>query len=284
MASFAKWAFATVCDREYFPGLWALLNSVWAYHRAIIPLYVFDFNLTSDQLAQLRGHPLAPRIHPVSSFPFHSPGTWEAKQQVFSFLLPHARCIYLLDADLVLVSKVEDVFKWAEQGKIVSSHDGPGKYYRENFKIYGDSLPGAQSPYLNSGALCLDTRRHWDLSALWAFASQYSVYSPHQGHPLQLPGHGDQGVFNAIACLLQKRDYFHILPETEWCDSTIGCSLEVESTQDDGQLSVLNRKTGGTQRVVHSSGPKWWTEEGRVHQAKMGDKLQIFEHFYYLFQ
>jgi hypothetical protein len=26
-----------------------------------------------------------------------------------------------------LVSKVEDVFEWAEEGKIVSSHDGPSK-------------------------------------------------------------------------------------------------------------------------------------------------------------
>ena len=226
--AFVQRAFATVCDREYFPGLWALLNSLWVYHQDTIPVYVFDFDLTSAQKSRLLTHPISPELISVSSLPFPSPGTWEAKQQVFAYLLKRASCIYLLDADLVLVSNVKDVFEWAEEGKIVSSHDGPGKYYKPHYESYSPSLPGCQLPYLNSGALCFNTRRHWDLAGLWAFASQYCVYSPDRGHPLQLAGHGDQGVFNAIASMLHKSDNFHILPETEWCDSTVGCALGIQ--------------------------------------------------------
>ena len=101
-----------------------------------------------------------------------------------------------------------------------------------------------------------------------------------RGHPLQLAGHGDQGVFNAIASMLHKSDNFHILPETEWCDSTVGCALGIQEMSGNGELVVSNVTTGNKQRIVHSSGPKWWTKAGEVHQGRLGDKLKVFEHFY----
>jgi hypothetical protein len=32
-------------------------------------------------------------------------------------------------------------------------------------------------------------------------------------------------------------------------------------------------------RLVHSSGPKWWTDEGSAHLRKFGDKYACFQHF-----
>ena len=138
-------------------------------------------------------------------------------------------------------------------------------------------LPGPGATPLSAWAV----REHaLTLTGLWAFASQYCVYSPDRGHPLQLAGHGDQGVFNAIASMLHKSDNFHILPETEWCDSTVGCALGIQEMSGNGELVVSNVTTGNKQRIVHSSGPKWWTKAGEVHQGRRGDKLKVFEHFY----
>jgi hypothetical protein len=132
---------------------------------------------------------------------------------------------------------------------------------------------------MNTAAVCFDARRHWDLAAMWAFAAQYGAYSPHRGHPLELPGHGDQGHFNAIACQLGKLKEFHLLSEAEWNDSTIGCSLTIQGIGADQQLSVLNERTGNLQRLCHCAGPKWWTEEGRIFHEKFGDKMKVFAHF-----
>jgi hypothetical protein len=121
--------------------------------------------------------------------------------------------------------------------------------------------------------------RHWDLVGLWAFASQYGAYSPGGGAPLGLPGHGDQGVLNAVAALLNKSTDFHVLPEGSWCDSTRGCTLRIVARDESGCLEVWNETDGTPQRLVHSSGPKWWTDEGAAHLRRFGDKLDCFLHF-----
>jgi hypothetical protein len=275
--------FAVVSDAVYFPGVMSLLNSIWAYHRKAIPVVVFEHKMDSGMLDELGQHPLAPEIQTTSQLSFPPTGTWEAKQQVFAQLLPRWRTIMLLDADLVLVSNLDDIFRLAEAGKIVSGADGPGIYYADHFGVYDPSLPGTQAPHMNTAAVCFDARRHWDLAGLWAFSSQYGAYSPHRGVPIRLPGHGDQGLFNAIACQLRKEPHFHILQEEEWNDSTIGCTLRIQQVGEDRQLTVMNEITGNLQRLCHCAGPKWWTPEGISQLDLKGDKLEIFRHFAKLF-
>jgi len=271
--------FAVVCDAGYFPGLRALLNSVWTYHGDAIPVFLYQRGLNESQLAEVRGHPLGVRLVGLEELPFPSPGMWEAKQQVFAHGLGRVRCVYLLDADLVLTSDVTDVFELAEAGQIVSSADGGGITYDASYAVYGPRLPGTRHPYLNSGALCLDVVRHWDLAGLWAFASKYGEYSPEAGAPLGLPGHGDQGTFNAIAALLDKPACYHVLPMGSWCDSASQAVVRIRRAPGSGALEVWNETDQARQRLVHSTGPKWWTEEGRAHLERFGDKLRCFEHF-----
>jgi Galactosyltransferase len=271
--------FVVVCNAAYYPGLQALLNSIFAYHGQEIPIHIYGPDLDAEQLSWIDAHPAPSQVWRLSELPIHVLGLWEAKQQVFSHSLGMARCVYLLDADLVLTSRVDDVFDLAEEGLIVSSSDGAGIAYGQNYAVYGPKLPGLHHPYLNSGALCLDIIRHWDLVGLWAFASKYGAYSPGGGAPLSLPGHGDQGTFNAVAAHLGKVEHFHILPEGPWCDCTKGCTVRIRARGSDGQLDVWNETEGAVQRLVHSSGPKWWTEDGARHLARFGDKLECFRHF-----
>ena len=126
----------------------------------------------------------------------------------------------------------------------------------------------------------MDVQQHWDLTGLWAFASQYGAYSPGAGAPLELPGHGDQGVFNALTTLLRKAEFLHALPEAEWCDSSNLGLVAIRESRPDGRLRVENAHSGNPQRIVHCSGAKWWTKEGAHEQGQRGDRLTIFRHFY----
>jgi hypothetical protein len=271
--------FAVACDNYYYPGLRALLPSIAAYHGLDIPVFLYHRDLSKAQLQELGrlGVELCP--FGLAGLPFPAPGMWEAKQQIFAHCIGRARCVYLLDADLVLVSALDDVFELARMGKVVSSADGGWRTFGSDYMAYSPGLVGLCQPYINSGALCLDVVRHWDLAGLWAFASNYGAYSPGAGVPLGLPGHGDQGVFNAVAGLLNKVPSFHVLPEGSWCDSTRGCTLRIRRRRRGGRLIVWNSTERTRQRLVHSSGPKWWTAEGAAHLRQFGDKLRCFEHF-----
>ena len=271
--------FVVACNGAYYPGLMALLNSIWAYHRSRIPVFVYHRDMTGAQLEALFAHRAGVRLFHVSTLPFPCAGLWEAKQQIFAHCLGRARCVYLLDADVVLASEMEDVFQLAEAGKIVASADGGGGSYDARYAVYGPRLPGTRHPYINSGALCLDVVRHWDLAGLWAFSARYGAYSPGGGAPLGLPGHGDQGLFNALVALQNKTECFHVLPEGPWCAATKRWMLEIRRAQADGRLVVWNVTDQTRQRIVHCIGPKWWTRRGRWVQGRRGDKQKCFEHF-----
>src|SRR5436190_22410250 len=92
--------FATVAEKSYFPGLWALLNSIYAYHQDELRVFVFDCGLTVEQREGLGRHPLAIEVLPSSKLAFPPVGPWETKQQVFAELLPIAKSVMLLDCDL----------------------------------------------------------------------------------------------------------------------------------------------------------------------------------------
>jgi hypothetical protein len=271
--------FAVACDAAYFPGLRALANSIATYHGRAIPLFVYQQGLAVEQIEELHNHPADIRVWNVADLPHHSYGMWEAKQQIFAHGIGRARQVYLLDADLVLVSPVDDVFELAARGLIVGSSNGQEAVYDGSYAVYDPRLPGTRQPYIYSGALCLDVVHHWDLAGLWAFAAGRGKYSPGAGAPLGLPGHGDQGVFNAIAGMLGKGSRYHVLADGPWCDCTQRCTLRIRSSLVCGALEVWNETTHERQRVVHSSGPKWWTAEGARHLRQFGDKLACFEHF-----
>jgi hypothetical protein len=271
--------FATLSDPAYFPGLWGLLNSIYVHHGDQLRVFVFSHGLETGQLQRLAEHPLTIEVLDTRSLPFSSAGPWEAKQQIMAVLVRRAQCVYLLDCDLALTSNVDDIFALASQGKIVSSTDGYEIDFDAIYARYQPRIVGQQQAYLNSGALCLDVQRHWDLAGLWAFAAQFGQYSKGGGLPLALPGHGDQGVFNALAAMLSKAQDYHPLPEMEWCDCTKGCALEWRNPRTRWKANVINTVTGKRQRLIHSSGPKWWTEEGRQFNARLGDKQAIFEYF-----
>ncbi|ADG66882.1 glycosyl transferase family 2 [Planctopirus limnophila DSM 3776] len=274
-------AFVIVSDDRYFPGLQAALGSIHAYYGQEIRVFVVGHGLTAPQVESLKNHPLGSAITLLRTQDFASrpSGCWEAKQLCLSELVASVRTVCLMDADLILLSRVDDIFELAEQGKIISSRDGEGMQFGPEYQVYSPALVGPRQDYINSGFLIFDLRQHWDLVALWSFTARFAGYSPGKGWPFAFPGHGDQGVFNALLALQQKSDFLHALPENTWCNSAgwkEGRKVRV-THQEGNRLSVIHEPGGEQQRVLHSSGPKWWTDEGRTFFASAGDVLRCFD-------
>lgn len=270
-------AFCIVTDRGFLPGARALVNSIWAYHRDHVAIAIYQRGLAQDELSWFWEHPARPIIHDLDQMAGAHRGMWECKQQALAWELKRHRLVYLLDADTVLCSAVDDVFDFAAAGFIVSSLDGEGVQYDDRFSSYGITA-GTRSIYINSGAICLDLVEHWRVVALWSFAANHAAYSG-APPPLQLHGHGDQGVLNAIISGMDICDSVYRLSASEWCDSGLKSIPRIIGTRELGALKVINSVTGLQQRIIHSTGPKWWTARGAVHNARFGDKLRIFEHF-----
>lgn len=280
-----KRAFAVVTNRGFLPGCLALLNSIASYHGTDIPTCVFGIDLTASQwrlLTQGRNSVIPIRISRDDLGPCERPN-WVLKQQVPARLFTQVKTLCLLDADIVLLSPLDDVFARAEENRIVSSEDRDGRlHYGSRYQRYAPDIPRRSGLYFNSGFLCLQLQRHWDLVGLWAWSARWAEYAHWSDDPLQLPGHGDQGLLNGVALLLKKQPALHLFREDEWCNST-GWSttrtLTLRQADPAGRLDVVNDQTGERQRLLHSTGPKWWTDRGRQHFRDCGDVLTCFEHF-----
>ena len=271
--------FALAADPGYFRGLMATLNSIYAYHAAEIPVFIYQRKMTEEHLGRLHAHPLRPQIWHINDLPTPPLGMWEAKQQIFAHCMGRVRVVMLLDADLVLTSDMNDVFEFARAGKIVSGADGGGPNCGAEYAAYDPKLVGSRHPYINTGAVCMDVQRHWDVAGLWAFTANYGAYGPTRGWPLGLPGHGDQGLFHGIAAHLGKTEHYHCIPERLWADCTTHSRVEVRGEDERGRLEVWNLNASAKQRLVHSPPKKWWSDDAVRHYARYGDKLRCFLHF-----
>jgi len=270
-------ALAVACDINYFPGCRALINSVFTYHPEL-PIFVFERGFTEREFSWCATHPAGIHVYSISRFPFFCPGLWEAKQQVFAECVGRARTVCLIDADIVLLSRLDDVFQHAKHGRIVAGCDAMNIYYDDSYAVYGLEMAGRSADGLNSGLVCLDVQAHWDVVGLWAFSSNFAAYSPHGGYPLRLPGFGDQGLLNAIIVRLGKESLCQLLPHGVWHDFRDPRKLRVVESAANGALFVERIATGQRQRIIHSVGEKWWWQSDAVRD----ERFDYFRHFFEL--
>ena len=257
-------AFLSVSDGNYFPGLWALVNSVYAYHKTEYKFYVLDIGLSPDQITSITDHPLDIRVVPLDECIYCSGGAWEFKQQAFATIMNRARIILLMDADTIITSAVHDVFLSAKRGDIVVF---PDKLESFNFDkvsaLRGREFENTPVTF-NSGFVCLDVVRHWDIVGLWSFAVRHAEVVKSIQEEIPFAGYGDQGVLNTLALMLNKEKYIDLLEEGGCC--TDGGNIAVEKTKNENRIRVFNQKTSQKVRILHSAGPKWWSKGWRNSQ------------------
>lgn len=288
-------SFACIADKNYFVGIWSLINSIYAYHGDEYPVFVFDLGLTGEQIVNLKKHPV--NIHVVQAIsPDEYKGNvrklfFDVRCNLFSYLIGKVKHVYMIDADIVLTSKMDDVFQLAEKGKIVTNlwkyppvNPDEFEFIEKDFRSYGDSVVGKRKLWFQASVFCFDVIKHWDLACMFEQASRFAQWRSSEGYPVYLKGKHEQEMLRHLCVMLNKESCLHQFSVEDWSDSRHERSVIIRKKNEDGTLVVRRKAIDRNQRLLHNTpSEKWWmSEEGLKKLAGAGDKLECFQHFYKL--
>ena len=65
--------FTFACNATYIPGLLGALNSIYAYHGSRIPVFIYECDFSTEELAQVDAHPVSPLVFPIDCLPNTAP-------------------------------------------------------------------------------------------------------------------------------------------------------------------------------------------------------------------
>lgn len=255
-------AFVTVTDDAFFPGTLATVSSVLEFQPQAD---VFVINnekhaLTMPQAECLRH---TPRVSLLDSSRLDRDGryinAWELKAYAAHDLAEGYDVIAGIDSDCLLCSNVdEEISRCFETGGFLGGKDGSGVDYDDSYRVYGMSTPAHNPRYMSTSLFfCAVSGRNQGILRKWAEFCSAAVFNG-QG---PYPGHGDQGVLNAVLFAEHATGAVELLENQLWSqhwtywDSIIDYSAGVFVN-----LSCQNHR----QRAFHC-GPteKYWAKEHR---------------------
>lgn len=257
-----RYAFVTVTDHAYFPGTLATVNSVYHFHPGA-PIYVVANHkhpLTSPQAERLQG---SSGIRLVDSRTLDRPGrhinSWELKAYACHDLCDGYDVLVCIDSDCLLCSNVDDVIERCRlRGGFAGGRDGDGPYYDASYAVYGATTPSHNPNYMSTSLLfCAVNDENRRVLRRWADcvgAAEFNGTGPH-------PGHGDQGVLNAVLFTENRADDLELLDNRLWSQHWTYWDSIIEF---DNRRFVNLSAGGSPQRAFHCGGAeKFWTREHR---------------------
>lgn len=293
--SIINYSFASIADKNYFPGIWSLLNSIYAYHNNKYSAFIFDIGLTDEQKIMLLEHPISTYIVqsvcPISYGKNLKKLFFDVRCGLFSYLIGKVKNVYMIDADIVLTSKMDDVFELSDKGNIVTNlwkypPDVPNafEFIGEDFRSYGDHVVGKRKLWFQASVFCFDVIKHWDLACLFEQSARFVEWRSNKGYPVFLKGRHEQEVLRHLCVTLNKEHCLYQFGVEDWSDSRHERSVKILKMNDDGTLVVRRKELNRNQRLLHNTPTeKWWmSNEGFKKLAGAGDKLKCFQHFYNL--
>lgn len=247
----------TVSDRFFFPGTVATVNSVLHFQPdadvVVVNNNLHQEGLTTAQKALFTGARV--RVLDASYFehPSRKLAAWELKAHAASDLTAGYDVLIGIDSDCILCAPIEDVIAQALcTQKFYGGSDGQ-THYDVPYRAYGIRTPVTNPKYMSSSLyVCALSPRNRRIVELWSQHCNNAIF----GGGERYPGHGDQGVLNAIL-------YKHLGPQgvqllnnpvwsqhgRYWSDSLIVVN---------GQL--WHSSANGPQRSLHCGGTeKFWT-------------------------
>lgn len=252
----AETAFVIVGDADFFPGVLAAVASVRLFHPGD-RIWVIDNHLQRAGLTAAQ-HVALQRLHatvlPASALAKQGRklAAWELKAYAAEFVAAQAGLLVGLDADAVLCAPLHDVLWQAwEDECFLGGHDRCPAYDKE-FSIYGIT-PGAHNERYMSTSLyvCRTTPRNQSILQRWATCCASAVFGGTGPHP----GHGDQGVLNALLFARQEPELVRLLDNELWSQHHVYWQHPLELR--DGRLFNLTRQSW--QRAIHCGGTeKFW--------------------------
>lgn len=254
-------SFTSVCDEEYFPGLWAMINSIYKYNGTEIPLYLFDIGLNISQKKSLNEHPLTIYLLDKNVLPFQTINAWECKQQVLSVLSEFSRYVLLTDSDIIFTKQAKEYFNMAKKGYIVSYYDKIEKFDLSQIANFYNKKIDSQFPKFNSGFLCIDVKYHWDIVTLWANSLKLIKTLTEEEKKNYFAGYGDQGILNSLIFLLNKKNQLFLINGCYYNNNDDEIIIKKDNQMNEIKITI--KSIEHDINLIHCIGPKWWLSDSK---------------------
>jgi hypothetical protein len=274
--------FVTVTDGYFFAGTLATVNSIRMFHPearvVVVHNHLHKKPLTAGQrrVVEIAGAEIVDAANLAK--PGRKLAAWELKAYAASDLTAGSDVLVGIDSDCVLCGRVDDVIGAAvETGKFYGGRDGAGKTYDEPYAVYGMEIPSRNTNYMSTSlyVCALDERNRGALKK-WAQACDQAIF----GGGKVYPGHGDQGVLNAVLWAERTGAGVETFDGRLW--SQHHCYWQDPICLRDGRL--FNERAKAFQRSIHCGGTaKFWTAQHCEKVIKEGVQVPCYAWFLALF-
>jgi hypothetical protein len=216
---------------------------------------------------------------------FYAPGRnlapWELKSYTAYDIARTCRSevIVGIDSDMILCSNIADIVNNARAtGRFVGGHDG-AQHYDKTFSVYGLRVPAINNNYMSTSLyVCPVNSTNIKILEQWAMCCSRACFNGRGPYP----GHGDQGVLNAIIMRQLGKSSVVLLENRLWSQHGTYWSDTVSFSSNCRYLCNNSYGAEVRQRALHCGGTtKFWDVE---HSSKLGNhKGQIDGYCWFLF-
>lgn len=259
-------AFIAITDYDFFPGALATVSSVLEFQpRAdIFVVYNEKRPLTAPQLACIQH---GKQVSVLSSARFSANGrfinAWELKAYAANDLAAEYDVIVGIDCDCLLCSNVDDeIVRCFKTGGWLGGRDGDGADYDEAYRVYGLSTPARNLRYMSTSLyFCAITDANRRILQRWANCCNRAMFNGTG----TCPGHGDQGVLNAVLFAEGRTDGIELLNNRLWSQHWTYWDSVIEYR--DGVFRNLSAQ-GQRQRAFHCAGTENFWEKAHSRRVR----------------
>jgi hypothetical protein len=273
--------FVTVSDSRFFIGTVATCRAIRLFHPDA-RIVVVNSNVVSGGLDVRQKEMLeAENNDVVDGAVFDKAGRklgpWELKAYAASDLSKafRERVIIGIDSDCILCGGVHDVIERCMSSGCFAGGRDRAQKYDERFKAYGLRVPMVNRQYMSTALyFCHTNDVNGNILTEWAECCSQAVFNGTGKHP----GHGDQGILNAI--LMKHGHRILLLDNRLWSQHWTYWNTDV--IYDEEARSFINMSASGKrQRAFHCGGThKFWSKE---HSVKVSlDKGQLLGYCWFL--
>jgi predicted O-methyltransferase YrrM len=202
---------------------------------------------------------------------------WELKAYGIDHLSRDFDVLIGIDSDCLLCSPVDDLIaRCHATGGFLGGRDGNGASYDESYAPYGITAHADNPKYMSTSLFFMAaTEENRHTAKRWAECCNSAVFNSTGPHP----GHGDQGVLNAVLYSEDRSERVQLLENALWSQHWV--YWDTISDLVKGQF--INRSAGGErQRAFHCGGAeKFWSLEHRQRVVNT-NALQTYPYVWYL--
>ena len=202
---------------------------------------------------------------------------WELKAYAAHDLCEGYDVLVGIDSDCLLCSPVDDQFERCIRcAGFLGGQDGDGVDYGPTYGVYGIPTPGRNSRYMSTSLyFCAVNQENKRLLRRWTECCNAAEFNGRGSYP----GHGDQGVLNAVLYAENQSANVHLLPNALWSQHWVYWESIIEFRDH----AFFNRSFAGEkQRSFHCGGTEKFWERSHRDRLIGGHSRQTLPYVWFL--